>query len=123
MFPEFLPAFDAVYSLSKLLEMLARADVRLSEIVDTLPAVHIVQLDVPMPWEEKGTVMRRLLEWEQGATLDITDGVKAFRPNGWALILPDPQDPVVHVWAEGSTLEAAGRLAAEFAGLVDELRG
>jgi mannose-1-phosphate guanylyltransferase/phosphomannomutase len=122
IFPDFLPAFDAVFSLSKLLEILARAGVRLSEVVDRLPPVHIVQLDVPMPWEEKGSVMRRLLEREDQDNLDVTDGVKVFRPDGWALVIPDPQDPLVRVWAEGSSLEDAGGLAAEFAALVDELR-
>jgi mannose-1-phosphate guanylyltransferase/phosphomannomutase len=75
-----------------------------------------------MPWEEKGSVMRRLLEREDQDNLDVTDGVKVFRPDGWALVIPDPQDPLVRVWAEGSSLEDAGGLAAEFAALVDELR-
>ncbi|MCA1727066.1 MAG: NTP transferase domain-containing protein [Actinobacteria bacterium] len=123
IFPEFLPSFDGVFSLAKLLELLARAHVRLSEVVDALPPVHIVRLDVPLPWEEKGTVMRRLLEEQNGGALDVTDGMKAFRGESWVLVVPDPQDPVVRVWAEAGTLESAGRLAAEFAARVDELRG
>jgi len=122
IFPDFLAAFDGVLSLVKLLEYLAVADTRLSEVVDALPPVHMVELDVPMPWEEKGTVMRRLLEREEGGDLDVTDGVKIHRDRDWALVIPHPVEPLVRVLAEADSVEAAGSLAAEFAALADELR-
>jgi mannose-1-phosphate guanylyltransferase / phosphomannomutase len=122
IFPEFLAAFDAVMSVAKLLELLAHAEVPLSEVVDALPPVHLVELDVPMPWEVKGTVMRRLLERQNGGEVDVTDGVKVYRGRDWALVLPDPLEPLVRVWAEADSLDAAGQLAGEFAALVDELR-
>ena len=31
----------------------------------------------------------------------LVDGVKIIYPDGWALVLPDPELPVTHVWAEG----------------------
>jgi mannose-1-phosphate guanylyltransferase/phosphomannomutase len=34
---------------------------------------------------------------------------------GWALALPDPDEPVTHVWAEADTDVAARRLAEEYA--------
>ena len=84
--------------------------------------MHLVELDVPMPWEVKGTVMRRLLERQNGGEVDVTDGVKVYRGRDWALVLPDPLEPLVRVWAEADSLDAAGPLAGEFAALVDELR-
>jgi mannose-1-phosphate guanylyltransferase/phosphomannomutase len=48
--------------------------------------------------------------------------VKAYRGEDWALVIPHPQEPVVRVWAEGGSPESADALAAEFAGLVEELR-
>jgi len=35
------------------------------------------------------------------------DGVKVLHDDGWALVLPDPDEPVTHVWAEGPTDGAA----------------
>jgi mannose-1-phosphate guanylyltransferase / phosphomannomutase len=35
--------------------------------------------------------------------------------DGWALVLPDPDEPVTHVWAEGPSAGAARALAQEYA--------
>jgi phosphomannomutase len=50
------------------------------------------------------------------------DGVKTFRGDDWALVIPDPAEPLVRVWAEAGTPESAEELAAEFAALVEELK-
>jgi mannose-1-phosphate guanylyltransferase/phosphomannomutase len=123
IFPEFLPAYDAVMSLVKLLELLARTDSRLEDVVDALPASHVVRVDVATPWEAKGTVMRRLVERAGGERVVTIDGVKAYRGRDWALVVPHPQEPVIRVWAEGEDEEASRGLAAEYAGRVEELRG
>jgi mannose-1-phosphate guanylyltransferase/phosphomannomutase len=123
MFPEFLPAYDAVMSLSKLLELLARTGTRLEDIVDGLPETHVVRKDVPTPWEAKGTVMRRLVERLDGERTVTIDGVKTIRGGAWALVVPHPQEPVVRVWAEAADDEGARSLVGEFADLVEELRG
>jgi mannose-1-phosphate guanylyltransferase / phosphomannomutase len=123
IFPEFLPAYDAVMSLAKLLELLARTGMRLEEIVDGLPETHVVRKDVATPWEAKGTVMRRLVERLDGEKMVTIDGVKAIRDEEWALVVPHPQEPVVRVWAEAGDGEAAEALVKEFVQLVEELRG
>jgi mannose-1-phosphate guanylyltransferase / phosphomannomutase len=122
IFPEFLPAYDAVMSLVKLLELLSRAGVRLEEVIEGLTPTHVVRLDVATPWESKGTVMRRLVERLNGEKTVTIDGVKAYRGRDWALVIPHPQEPVVRVWAEAEEEDAARSLAAEFAALVEELR-
>jgi mannose-1-phosphate guanylyltransferase/phosphomannomutase len=122
LFPEFLPAYDAVMSLLKLLELQARAGTTLAEVVEALPATHVTRVDVATPWEAKGTVMRRLVERLNGERTVTIDGVKAYRGRDWALVIPHPQEPLVRVWAEADGEEAARALAAEFATLVEELR-
>ncbi|HEX6263131.1 MAG TPA: sugar phosphate nucleotidyltransferase, partial [Actinomycetota bacterium] len=123
IFPSFLPAYDAVMSLSKLLELLIRSGRSLGEVVDGLPSTHVVRVDVPCPWEAKGTVMRRLVERFAEEDVVTIDGVKRFRGRDWALIVPHPLEPVVRVWAEADEEEAARALAADHASLVEELRG
>jgi mannose-1-phosphate guanylyltransferase/phosphomannomutase len=122
IFPEFLPSYDAVMSLAKLLELLARTGVRLEDVLDELPATHVVRLDVALPWEAKGTVMRRLVERLNGERTVTIDGVKAYRGADWALVIPHPQEPVIRVWAEGGDPEASRSMAREFAELIEELR-
>ena len=41
-----------------------------------------------------------------------------LHPGGWALVLPDPEEPVTHVWAEGGSDGAARALALEYAGRI-----
>jgi mannose-1-phosphate guanylyltransferase/phosphomannomutase len=123
IFPAFLPAYDAVMSVAKLLELLARADTTLEAVVDRLPPAHIARRDVPTPWEAKGTVMRRILEQVDGSNLLTIDGVKAYQGNDWILVVPHPQEPVVRVWAEAGSQEDADRLAAKYADLLEEMKG
>jgi mannose-1-phosphate guanylyltransferase/phosphomannomutase len=70
---------------------------------------------VVTPWEHKGLVMRTLVEQSKDRELVLVDGVKVLHEEGWALVLPDPEEPVTHVWAEGASDADAVRLAEEYA--------
>jgi mannose-1-phosphate guanylyltransferase / phosphomannomutase len=121
VFPEFLPAYDAAASLCKLLELLAPVDRPLSELVSELPRTTLVHRQVPCPWALKGTVMRLLTERLRDREVDLLDGIKVFDERGWAQVLPDPDEPLVHVYAEGSTEEESMELEAELRGVVEEI--
>jgi hypothetical protein len=47
--------------------------------------------------------------------------VKIIYPDGWALVLPDPELAITHIWAEGPSDVEARRLVAIHAGQVAEL--
>jgi mannose-1-phosphate guanylyltransferase/phosphomannomutase len=76
---------------------------------------------VVTPWEQKGTVMRSLVELTKDRELELVDGVKVIHDDAWALALPDPEDPVTHVWAEGPSDAEARRLAQEYARRIRQL--
>jgi mannose-1-phosphate guanylyltransferase/phosphomannomutase len=119
VFPEFLPGYDGVAALCKLLELLAPIERPLSELVDELPIPVVVHRALRCPWARKGAVMRVLTERMKGRKVDTLDGLKVFTETGWAQVLPDPSESVVHVFAEGKTEEEATRLQDEFASLVE----
>ncbi|MGI8754718.1 MAG: sugar phosphate nucleotidyltransferase [Acidimicrobiales bacterium] len=112
--PGFLPAFDASAALVKLLELLAKERTTLSAVRQSLPRIHMAHETVITPWEQKGLVMRTLVELSKDRRLELIDGVKVFHDDGWVLALPDPQEPVTHIWAEGSTQSIARSLAQEY---------
>ena len=112
--PGFLPAFDAGAALVKLLELLAKAGTSLSEVRQSLPRVHLAHETVVTPWEQKGLVMRTLVELSKDRRLELIDGVKVMHDNGWVLALPDPEEPVTHIWAEGVDQNTARTLAQEY---------
>ena len=63
--------------------------------------------------------MRLVNEQLASRRLDLMDGVKAYDDRGWVQVLPDPDEPVVHVYAEGETPEASEELAAEVSAAVE----
>jgi mannose-1-phosphate guanylyltransferase / phosphomannomutase len=121
VFPEFLPAYDAVASLCKLLELLAPIDEPLSKLVSELPESHVVHRRVPCPWAQKGLVMRVLTERLKDRDVDLSDGIKVFDERGWAQVLPDPDEPVVHIYAEGADEATSAELEQELRSLVEEV--
>ena len=121
IWPDFLPAYDATATLVKLLDLLAAAERPLSAVADEVPESHMAHEAVPTPWERKGAVMREIVERAKGREVVLVDGVKIIYPDGWALVLPDPELPVTHVWAEGRSEPDARRLVAIHAGRIAEL--
>jgi mannose-1-phosphate guanylyltransferase/phosphomannomutase len=113
--PSFLPSYDATAALVHLLSLLAASRRRLSDVVGGLPRVYMAHETVVTPWEQKGLLMRTMVERIKDRELVLVDGVKVVYEDGWALVLPDPDEPVTHVWAEGPDESAARTRAQEYA--------
>ena len=91
IFPAFLPAFDAVATLVHLLAMLVKSGRPVVEADrETCPAIHIAHQSVVTPWDQKGAIMRTLVERSSRRDLILVDGVKLPEDDGWVLVLPDP---------------------------------
>ena len=121
VFPEFLPAYDAVASLAKLLELLACVKRPVSQLVAELPRPTLIHRQLACPWARKGLVMRLLNERLAGRDLDLTDGIKLIGERGWAQVLPDPDEPLLHLYAEGGTEAESNELEQEVRELVEEI--
>ena len=115
IFPSFLPAYDAVCTFVETLGLLASTQSRLSATVGRLPVVRLAHEAVVTPWEKKGTVMRTAMEWVKDREVLLVDGVKILHDNGWALVFPDPEEPLTHVWSEADTDADARSRAQEYA--------
>jgi mannose-1-phosphate guanylyltransferase/phosphomannomutase len=121
IFPEFEPAMDGMMALAKVLEYRARMKTPLSAQIEQLPKVSVVHEPVPCPWEFKGTVMREVMEQSTGDRTELLDGVKIYHRDDWVLVLPDPSQPLVHVWAEAATEAKARALAGTQVRLIRSL--
>jgi mannose-1-phosphate guanylyltransferase/phosphomannomutase len=119
IWPRFLPAYDATATLVMLVDLLSRRGEPLSKLVGALPGVHVTHTTVATPWESKGLVMRSLMEQVAHRQTVLVDGVKVLESDGWALVLPDPEDPVTHVWAEARDDVAAAVRAAEYVARIE----
>jgi mannose-1-phosphate guanylyltransferase/phosphomannomutase len=123
IFPQFQPAIDGMMATAKLLEFLATQQTKLSEVIASLPPLYVAKRKVSCPWEVKGTVMRLLNERYRDHHKELIDGIKVIlNDEEWVLTLPDPDQPVFHVYAESNSEEQAEALADEYAHLVEELQ-
>src|SRR5205085_11695976 len=118
-----LPAYDAVASLCKLLELLAPVRRPLSALVAELPASTLVHRQIPCPFALKGLVMRVLTERLRDRDVNLLDGIKVYDERGWAQVVPDPDEPIVHLYAEGRTADESAALERELRGVVEEIMG
>lgn len=119
--PELSPAIDGLAAFVRLLGLVARTRLTLSQIDARIPLAHVVRQAVPTPWARKGMVMREVLEAAGGREVDTTDGVRVVDRDGrWALVLPDPSEAVTHLWAEGPTARSAEQLLAAWTQVVND---
>mgnify|MGYP001210660777 CR=1 FL=1 len=122
--PEFSRTSDGIAAFVRLLGLVARTKLSLSQIDRRIPQAHLLRRSVPTPWAVKGSVMRAVVEAAEGREIDTTDGVRVIDSDGgWALVLPDTSEAVTHLWAEGPDSDTAQRLLDEWATVVEQAEG
>ncbi len=107
---QFLLQYDAVAALAYIIQYLSQEDLRFSQLLDDIPEFHLTQKKIECSWGSKGKVMRRLIEENQGKEVEMIDGIKVRHPEGWALIIPDPDEPYYQVYSEGYNEEISESL-------------
>jgi len=119
--PECTRTVDGIAAFVRLLGLVARTRLTLSQIDARIPIAQLLKRSIPTPWAAKGSVMRSVLEAAGDRQTDTTDGVRVIEGDrGWVLVLPDPADAVTHLWAEGSDADTAQQLLEEWAAVVEQ---
>ena len=119
--PEFTRTVDGIATFARLIGLVARTRLTLSQIDARIPDAHLLRRSMPTPWAAKGGVMRTVVEAAGSREVDTTDGVRVVEPDrGWVLVLPDPADAVTHLWAEGTDADTAQLLLDEWAAVVEQ---
>jgi mannose-1-phosphate guanylyltransferase / phosphomannomutase len=121
IFPEFQPGFDAVMSIAKVLELLALEHKPLSELSAEVPDSALIHQRAPVPWSLKGLAMRELGERVRDHRDEQADGIRVEENGGWAQLVPDPDEPLFHIYAEGATDDESALLAQRYRALLDEV--
>ena len=118
--PEFSPTVDGIAAFIRMLGLVARTRLTLSQIDHRIPEAHLLKRSVPTPWAAKGSVMRHVVEAAGDRVVDTTDGVRVIEDDAsWILVLPDPSEAVTHLWAEGADRDSAQDLLQDWAHVVE----
>jgi mannose-1-phosphate guanylyltransferase/phosphomannomutase len=121
--PSFHRLIDAMFPVGKLLEYLALQKTRLHEVVSMLPPYHTARKSVVCPWDQKGTVMRLLNEQYRDRIVEQVDGLKIqVDPSEWVLIVPESDEAVFTIFAEGPTDDAASALVDRYVRVIEGMR-
>ncbi|WP_022851701.1 sugar phosphate nucleotidyltransferase [Limisalsivibrio acetivorans] len=106
---------DAMYCSVKLLEMLARLNLGISEVLKLVPDYYFVHNVINCPLELKGFLMRKMSEEAMDRDASFLDGIKIiFEDRGWVHMVPDQYSPNVHVYVEAMDEETGKALQEEY---------
>ena len=117
VFPRFQPAFDGMFAIVKIMELLAAEGRALSDILREIPPTVILHRKIPCAWENKGLLMRMLTGHAKGKPSQFIDGVKVFEGDDWALVYPSQDEAYFHLVVESEDRREAERIADEYADL------
>ncbi|HZJ57250.1 MAG TPA: sugar phosphate nucleotidyltransferase [Clostridia bacterium] len=109
----FILYFDGLATVMGIMDLMAREDKKLSDLVEDLPGIYMAIRDIECPWTAKGKVMRSLIDEANRGDSDVElyEGVKITEDKGWTLILPDSDEPLVKIYSEGFSEEYAEELS------------
>jgi mannose-1-phosphate guanylyltransferase/phosphomannomutase len=118
IFPDFFFATDAMYSVAKILEMMAHAGTLLGQTNKEIPVLEMAKRNVNCSWEHKGKVMRRIMRDSEGKRRDLVDGVKVYHDGKYqgasTLLIPDKERPLFHINAEANDRQTAEAMATDY---------
>ena len=125
IWPEAILYGDWILATLKMLEIMAKEQKSLSELVQEFPKFHMRKETFYCPETLKDVVMvNALKEWknrQEEAEVVTIDGMKIVYPDGsWVLLRPSGTEPVFRVYAESQDLTRVQELAKVGSGLVEK---
>lgn len=118
IFPNFLFASDGMYSVAKILELMALTGKLFGTLDKEVPRLHLLKRSIHCPREGKGKVMRYLMRETEGMNRILIDGIKLLFDKEAAatsvLLWPDRAKPLFHIHAESASKETASTLLGQY---------
>lgn len=115
LFPEFLYATDGMFSIAKILELIAKSNVNLQELDKTTPHLYMVKENLNCPKEEKGKVMRKFMEENIDKKQLLIDGVRIMlSETDTVLFIPDKDRNIIHLNVETDNKEKSIKLLKDY---------
>jgi phosphomannomutase/phosphoglucomutase len=120
IFPDFVYGRDAALSTAKIVEIIAKENKSLSELIEELPKYYSAKLKVECPDNLKTDVLEKIVEATCEYEVDTKDGVKILTDEGWVIIRPSGTEPIFRCFAEAENEEDANKMAEWGISLVKE---
>ena len=125
IFPEMQYCRDSAMSIAKVLEIMAKENKALSELIEEIPKYEVYKTKMPCPDEKKENVMKTLAEQIKNDSkvieVDETDGVKLYLEDGWVLMRPSGTEPIFRVYSESKSKARVEEIALTYKKLTEEI--
>jgi len=125
IFPEMQYCRDSAMSIAKILEIMAKENKKLSELIDEIPKYEVYKTKMSCPDDKKEIVMKILAKQTKKdknvKQVDETDGVKLYLKDGWVLMRPSGTEPIFRVYAESKDKTKAEEIALTYKKITEDL--
>ena len=108
---------DGAMAVALMLELMAREEKPVSEIIASVPRFYIIRESVKYNgnWNAvMDQIRNKLKNW----TFDLTDGIKAIRDDDWVLVRPSGTEPIIRIFGQSESMERAFDLADDIKSMI-----
>jgi phosphomannomutase len=119
--PELHYGRDALVGVAMVLQHLADRNAALSEVRASLPAYVISKNKAPLGDVDPDALIAAVADRYRHEQISTLDGLKIDFADGWVHLRKSNTEPILRIYAEASTAEAADALAQRFIGELKEL--
>ena len=104
---------DGAMTMALVLELLVQTDKTMSELIDDLPPSFTTKTKISCSRNDAQKIINKLMEEHPDS--DTTDGIKiTFDEQNWVMVRPSGTEPIIRVYAEGSSKEKLQNLISEY---------
>lgn len=120
-FTEFATHRDSMYATLKILEMMLKHSVRLSEMIAALPSFYYHMFQARCSQALKGKMMRMFLEDAKDKESSTLDGVKIWLDkNDWILMIPDQYSDHLNLYIQAENEAKGEAILAEYTAKIEK---
>ncbi|GIU00297.1 mannose-1-phosphate guanyltransferase [Sulfurovum sp. TSL6] len=120
-FTEFSTHRDSMFATLRILEMILHHEIKLSEMIDSLPRFYYKVTKIECRQALKGKMMRMFLADAKGKEASTLDGVKIWLDkNDWILMIPDQYRDHLNLYIQSENDEKGEAILAEYSAKIEK---
>ena len=120
-FTEFSYHRDAIYATLKIMELLSRHNITLSQIEKELKHFFYIRDKIPCPQNKKGKIMRKFIEYAKDKPHSTIDGVKIWESDtDWILMIPDQYAEELNLFLQAVDKERGMDIHHKYKALIEK---
>ena len=124
IYPELHYGRDALVGVALFLTLLAKSGKKVTELKNTYPQYAISKNKIELtPEIDVDAILEVMKEKYKNENVTDIDGVKIDFEDCWVHLRKSNTEPIIRIYAEASTIEAADRLGEDIKKIVAEVAG